>query len=222
MGISSLVDLFSEITNVCEMPIIWNGNQDCKSLLVFAHGAGAPMDAAFMNFFAEELEKKNIRVLRFEFPYMAQRREGGNKRPPNTQKVLLSSWRNIIEECRKMHNGPIYIGGKSMGGRMASMIADECEVEGLICLGYPFFAPGKQDKPRVDHLKTLKTKTLILQGERDVMGSKNIVTDYDLSDQIDIKWLPDGDHGLKPRKQSGHTELENFVLALSFINEFIV
>lgn len=174
-----------------------------------------------MDFFAHNLGKNKIRVLRFEFPYMALRREGHGKRPPNTQKILLECWSDVIKGSRKFHNGEIYIGGKSMGGRMASMIADQEGVTGLICLGYPFYAPGKQDKPRIDHLENLRTRTLILQGERDSMGSKEIVEYYSLSNQLSISWLPDGDHGLKPRKKSGFTEEGNFNLASNLILNFI-
>lgn len=179
------------------------------------------MDTDFMDFFAHNLGKNKIRVLRFEFPYMALRREGHGKRPPNTQKILLECWSDVIKGCRKFHNGEIYIGGKSMGGRMASMIADQEGVTGLICLGYPFYAPGKQDKPRIDHLENLRTRTLILQGERDSMRSKEIVENYSLSNQLSISWLPDGDHGLKPRKKSGFTEEGNFNLASNLILNFI-
>lgn len=161
------------LDNIATLPVLWDGPEEAQNLFIFAHGAGAPMDTDFMNFFAFELAKNNIRVLRFEFPYMALRREGHGKRPPNTQKILFKSWCNIIEECRSQFNGSIYIGGKSMGGRMASMIADQQNVSGLICLGYPFYAPGKKDKPRIDHLQNLMTKTLILQGERDAMGSRD-------------------------------------------------
>ncbi|MDG1438860.1 MAG: alpha/beta fold hydrolase [Emcibacteraceae bacterium] len=217
VGMSSLVD----VSYIDELPIIWNGPEHPKTLLILAHGAGAPMDTDFMNFFAQELSEHGIRVLRFEFPYMALRREGYGKRPPNVQKILLSSWKIIIEAARQVHHGKVYIGGKSMGGRMASMVADDCEVDGAVCLGYPFYAPGKLDKPRIEHLERLQTPLLILQGERDTMGSRDIVGGYSLSDKIDIHWLPDGDHGLKPRKKSGHTEQENLALASRRIVKFL-
>lgn len=203
------------------MPVIWNGPEDATKLFIFAHGAGAPMDTDFMDFFAHDLGQKSIRILRFEFPYMALRRDGHGKRPPNTQKILLESWCTIIEACRQDFKGSIYIGGKSMGGRMASMVADHQNVSGLICLGYPFYAPGKQDKPRIEHLQDLKTRTLILQGERDAMGSKEIIKHYPLSEQIEICWLVDGDHGLKPRKKSGYSEQYNFQQASNKISHFI-
>lgn len=206
---------------IANLPVIWNGPKNSEKLFIFTHGAGAPMDTDFMDYFAEDLGKNKTRVLRFEFPYMALRREGHGKRPPNTQKILLECWSDVIKECRKFHNGEIYIGGKSMGGRMASMIADQEGVAGLICLGYPFYAPGKQYKPRIDHLENLNTRSLILQGERDSMGSKEIVEKYSLSTKISISWLPDGDHGLKPRKKSGFTEEGNFNLASNLISNFI-
>jgi len=209
----------NKLSEIQNLPVLWDGPVDSDTLLILAHGAGAPMDTPFMNYFAQHLANKNIRVLRFEFPYMALRRKGGNKRPPNPQQVLLTSWRHIID-----HSGSYkrkIIGGKSMGGRMASMIADECHVDGLICLGYPFYALGKTEKPRIEHLKNIKTKSLILQGDRDVMGSKKNVEIYDLSSQIKIHWLPDGNHDLKPRLKSGFTEIENFENALDEIAYFL-
>jgi len=101
------------------------------------------------------------------------------------------------------------------------MIADECNEEGLVLLGYPFYAPGKQDKPRIEHLLTLKTKTLILQGERDPMGSKEVVEAYDLSEVIKTIWLGDGNHDLKPRIKSGLTHDENLQRAASEIINFL-
>ena len=121
----------------------------------------------------------------------------------------------------KFYDANKMIGGKSMGGRMASMIGDECAVQGLILLGYPFYAPKKQDKPRINHLLTIKTPTLILQGERDIMGSKDVVEKYPLSKNISIAWLSDGDHGLVPRKKSGLTAEDNFYVALKKIRTFL-
>lgn len=171
----------SEIKN---LPKITTGPENARNLLILAHGAGAPMDTDFMNYFAHELMSVDLRILRFEFPYMAMRRAGHGKRPPNPQKILLQCWRQIISEERGSYKGNIFIGGKSMGGRMASMVADECNVVGLILLGYPFYAPGKMDKPRIDHLRNIKTPSIVLQGERDPMGSKQIVNQYELSDAI--------------------------------------
>ncbi len=208
----------SETNNI---PTLWNGSKDAQSVLILAHGAGAPMDTDFMNYFADTLSSEDISVLRFEFPYMALRRQGHGRRPPNTQKILLETWRQIINDISRSHKSSLVIGGKSMGGRMASMIADECEVDGLVCLGYPFYAPGKLDKPRIDHLGNLKTHSLILQGERDPMGSKEVVDSYALSPAIAINWFADGNHDLKPRKASGITHQKHLQSAATAISRFI-
>lgn len=199
--------------------IIWNGPENADATLVLAHGAGAPMDSEFMNIIAEGLGQVGVRVARFEFPYMQKRREDGKSRPPDRGPKLEAHWHDVISHlgdgCK------LFIGGKSMGGRFASMIADVAGVQGVICLGYPFHPPGKPEKLRTDHLKAIATKTLILQGERDTFGTQLEVPGYDLSDNIEICWLPDGDHSLKPRKKSGHTHEENLAKTIAKIAEFI-
>ncbi|GAA5316505.1 MAG: hypothetical protein AseanaTS_17090 [Candidatus Pelagadaptatus aseana] len=180
-------------------------------LFVFAHGAGAPMDSDFMNRMTELLLERRVAVARFEFPYMAERRENGKKRPPNGQKQLLDCWREVFAECKA--DRKLIIGGKSMGGRMASMIADEVGAAGLVCLGYPFHAPGKPEKTRTEHLQALQTPTVIIQGTRDAMGNQEEVTHYSLSDAIELFWLEDGNHDLKPRIKSGFSHDQHLQLA---------
>lgn len=171
--------------------------------LILAHGAGAPMDSDFMDDMAERLAGQGVKVLRFEFPYMAQRRVDGRRRPPNPQAQLLECWRQVYASVRPHVTGCLAIGGKSMGGRMASLIADELEVDALVCLGYPFYAAGKPEKPRVAHLAELKARTLIVQGERDALGNKETVEGYALSTAIELLWIPTGNHDLKPLKSAG-------------------
>lgn len=171
--------------------------------LILAHGAGAPMDSDFMNAMAARLAVHGVSVLRFEFPYMAQRRIDGRRRPPNPQAQLLTCWREVYANVRPHVAGPLAIGGKSMGGRMASLIADELQVDALVCLGYPFYAAGKPEKPRVAHLSDLKTSTLIVQGERDPLGNRQAVEEYALSPAIDLMWIPAANHDLKPLKSAG-------------------
>ena len=184
-----------------------NGPPDSSTKIVLAHGAGAGMDTPFMAAFAEGLATNGLRVLRFEFPYMAERRRTGKRRPPDREPVLRETWRSVIEELGAKH---LVIGGKSMGGRIASLVADEAGVAGLICLGYPFHPAGQPEKLRVDHLRDLKTPTLIVQGERDPFGTRSEVAMYELSGAVLVHWLPDGDHSFKPRKSSGRTERENW------------
>lgn len=195
-----------------------DGPSHAPITLALAHGAGAPMDSDWMNMVASAVAAKGIRVVRFEFPYMAERRLSGKKRPPNTQKVLLESWQAVIDD---LGADKLVIGGKSMGGRMASMIADDAGVSGLVCMGYPFHPPGRPEKLRTEHLATLKTPTLICQGERDPFGTKDEVPGYTLSKSIKLHWSPDGDHGLKPRKKSGFTEEENIAKAVDAIAAFV-
>jgi len=99
----------------------------------------------------------------------------------------------------------LFIGGKSMGGRIASMVADEAEIAGLVCLGYPFHPPGKPEKLRTAHLERLATPALFVQGTRDPFGTREEVAGYRLSPAIGFHWSEDGDHSLKPRKSSGRT-----------------
>ena len=154
-----------------------DGPEDAALTVALAHGAGAPMDSPFLNFFADGLVAQGYRVARFEFPYMAARRVGGKARPPDRANILLDTWRGVIDVL-----GPerLVIGGKSLGGRMASMIADTMAVRGLICLGYPFHPPGQPDKLRTSHLETLRTPALFLQGTRDPFGGQAEVAGYAL------------------------------------------
>lgn len=189
--------------------------------LILAHGAGAPMDSAFMAGMAGLLAARGIAVLRFEFPYMAERRLGGGKRPPNPQAQLLESWRQVYAAVREQVPGRLAIGGKSMGGRMASLLADELGADALVCLGYPFHAVGKQDKPRVAHLAGLHTPTLIVQGERDAMGARGTVAGYALSAAVELHWLAAGDHDLKPLKASGFSHEQHLCSAADAVAGFL-
>ncbi len=201
---------------------LFDGPKDAPVSLMLAHGAGAPMDSPFMAHMAEGLGARGLRVARFEFPYMAARRRDGKKRPPDRAPVLLESWRAVIAELGGPGGGPgLAIGGKSLGGRMASLIADEIGVRALVCLGYPFHPPGRPEKLRTEHLENLKTPCLILQGERDPFGTRDEVAGYRLSPAVRLAWCPDGDHSFKPRKASGRSQEENCDLAVSIIFDFL-
>lgn len=162
--------------------------------LILAHGAGAPMDSEFMNVVASGLASEGVRVLRFEFPYMAKRRIDGKRRPPDREPVLLETWRQAVAECDAERP---FIGGKSMGGRMASMVADDVGAAGLVCLGYPFHPPGKPERLRTAHLEHLATPALIVQGANDPFGTRADAAAYALSPAIHIDWLEGGNHDLR-------------------------
>ncbi|WP_338723632.1 alpha/beta family hydrolase [Pseudomonas tolaasii] len=201
---------------------LWNAaSGKAQGTLILAHGAGAPMDSGFMTDMAARLAAQGVNVLRFEFPYMAQRRVDGGKRPPNPAPKLLQAWREVHTAVRRHVAGKLAIGGKSMGGRMASLLADELGVDGLVCLGYPFYAVGKPEKPRTEHLAGLKTPTLIVQGERDALGNRAAVEGYDLSPNIEVMWLVAGDHDLKPLKASGFTHEQHLEATAVQVAKFI-
>ncbi len=178
-----------------------DGPEDAPVTILLAHGAGAPMDSPSMTATAKALGAAGFRVARFEFGYMAARRRGERKPPPRAE-TLNPEYRAAIAELGA--KGPLIIGGKSMGGRVASMIADELHasgrIAGLLCLGYPFHPPAKPEQLRTKHLAGIETPTLICQGSRDEFGTRDEVQGYGLSDRIEILWLEDGDHDLKPRK----------------------
>lgn len=187
--------------------------------LVLAHGAGAGMDSDWMESVASGLAERGLRIVRFEFPYMRRRRESGGRRPPDRAAVLESSWREVVE--RLGGGDGLAIGGKSMGGRIASRVADGLGVAALVCYGYPFHPPGRPGKTRTAHLADLRTPTLLLQGERDPFGKPEEIAGYDLSDAIRVHWLVDGDHSLKPRVKSGRTLEENLAEAMDATASFV-
>ncbi len=194
----------------------------CRSpTLILAHGAGAPMDSGFMNEIAARLARHGVNVLRFEFPYMAQRRLDGGKRPPNPAPRLQECWREVYAQVRPYVTGALAVGGKSMGGRMASLLVDELQADALVCLGYPFYAAGKPEKPRVAHLAGLARPTLIVQGERDALGNRPAVEAYDLAPVIELEWLVAADHDLKPLKASGFSHEQHLESAAARVAGFL-
>lgn len=180
--------------------------QSRRATLLLAHGAGAPMDSAFMQQLVSALNGQGLAVVRFEFPYMQARRLTGKRAPPNPMPRLLEAFREQWRRVSGEHPGPLLVGGKSMGGRVASMLADELGAAGLICFGYPFHPPGKPEKTRVEHLSGLRTPALIIQGTRDPFGKTQEVEKYQLSTQVDLHWLESADHDFTPLKRSGQDQ----------------
>ena len=193
-------------------------------LLVLAHGAGVDMNSPFMHNMAERLAERGITVARFNFAYMARAvREGRRIAPPRAER-LMDEFRAHVAYWTERGRHP-FIGGKSMGGRVASMVADELfedgVIRGLVCLGYPFHPPGRPQNLRIAHLQTLRTPALICQGDRDPFGTRAEVERYGLSDAIRFCWLPDGDHDFKPRVKSGESWAGNMDMAADCIAGFI-
>jgi predicted alpha/beta-hydrolase family hydrolase len=203
--------------------LLFDGPESAGLTVVLGHGAGATMDSPFMTAFAEGLAARGLRVARFEFPYMAARRADGRRRPPDRQPRLLECWQEVIQALAP---APLVIGGKSLGGRMASLIAADGEarddrIRGLVCLGYPFHPPGKPERLRTEHLSGLRIPTLIVQGTRDALGTREEVEGYGLPRSIRFHWAPDGDHSLVPRKASGRSAEDNWAEAIDAIAKFL-
>jgi predicted alpha/beta-hydrolase family hydrolase len=181
---------------------LFDGPDKAKATILLAHGAGAPMDSASMNAATKALANAGLRVARFEFAYMASRRTAAGRKPPPRAEKVMTEYLAAVDALKA--KGPLIIGGKSMGGRVASMVCDDLlaqgRVAGLLCLGYPFHPVGKPEQLRTAHLAELKTPALIAQGTRDPFGTREEVKHYKLSKSIEILWLEDGDHDLRPRK----------------------
>ncbi|MEZ9604447.1 alpha/beta fold hydrolase [Vibrio sp. 10N.222.55.A3] len=192
--------------------------EDNPITFIFAHGAGAGMEHEFMQSVAKGLAFKGIRVIRFNFPYMIKRAEDGKRRPPDRAPKLLEAYQEIIEQ---VDADKLVIGGKSMGGRMASHLSELDKVAAMACLGFPFHPSGKPEKYKGEHLAELAKPCLILQGERDTFGKREEFADFDLSDSIRVEFIPDGDHSFKPRKSSGYTEQQNIALTVEKLSAFI-
>lgn len=198
-----------------------NGPKKAKTCVVLAHGAGESSDSGFLTWFAEQLGELGHRVIRFDFPYMAQRSTTGRKRPPDREDVLLQTWREVVEGL-PFEREKIVIGGKSMGGRMASMVADELQVAGVVALGYPFHPTGRSEKTRIEHLQSLTTPMLVVQGTNDPFGTREEVESYGLSQAVEVHWVPDGDHSYRPGRGSERAHDQNLKNALRAIERFLV
>lgn len=210
--------------------------------LFLAHGAGAGKEHEFMQSMSLHLTNLGIDVVLFNFAYMQTIKATGKRRPPDKADKLLQHFADVICDVNaKEPLLPLFIGGKSMGGRMATMLLSEatayqqhqsnepsveqCEylagICGAIALGYPFHPPGKPEKTRTAHLETLTKPLLVMQGERDTFGTKADISTYSLSSSIKVKYLPDGDHSFKPRKASGYTQESHIQTAAEATAKFI-
>lgn len=190
-------------------PLLCDHADNPAAILLLAHGAGAPMDSEFMARLAAGLAARGISVARFEFPYMARRRAESVKAPPDRAPQLLAHFETMIGQVAELAPSlPLWVGGKSMGGRMATMISAQAgevgdALAGCVVFGYPFHPPGKPDKTRLDHFPSLRVPVLICQGERDPFGKPDEVCAYPLPNAVSLEWIADGDHDFKPRKRSG-------------------
>ena len=202
--------------------MLTTGHPQASARFLCAHGAGAAMTSPFLEAVANLLAERAIATIRFEFAYMAARRVGGGRKPPPRAERLMDEYRAAVAAVPK--GAPLLIGGKSMGGRVASLVADELHAAGriarLVCLGYPFHPPNRPEQLRTAHLEQLACPALIVQGERDPFGGRGEVEGYKLSPAIRIHWIGDGDHDLGPRGGSGFTRKGNLAAAADAVAAF--
>lgn len=197
--------------------------------IVFAHGAGADMHHEFMTHVSALLNKANINVLRFNFPFMDKRIELGKRYPPDRMPKLVDCYKRMINDLPVSDSNqamlPLFIGGKSMGSRVAVTIAGDDDIamliRGVFCIGYPFHPTKKPDKLRLEPLQNTQKPVLILQGDRDTLGSQTEIEQYKVSPLCQTVFLPDGDHSLKPRVKSGYTHQQHIETAVSALVKFI-
>lgn len=192
--------------------------------LLFAHGAGVGQQSAFMQQFITSLAQQGVQVLCIDFPYMQQMQESGKRRPPPPiaqTLAQLAEWYALLSPLSAL---PLWVGGKSMGGRVATLLASQQACPGVVVAGYPFHPPKAPDKLRLDHWPAIECPLLVLQGERDPFGTRSEVAHYDLPANAHIEWLEDGDHDFKPRRSSGQTHKvlidEATQIAASFVRAY--
>jgi predicted alpha/beta-hydrolase family hydrolase len=193
---------------------------------MLAHGAGAPMTSPFMKKIAGLIAERGVRVIRFDFAYMAARRATDARRPPPKAEHLIGEYEALAAEVAAglSNDQRLLIGGKSLGGRVASLAADGLHergvVAGLVCLGYPFHPPGQPHRLRTQHLERLACPALIIQGERDPFGARAEVEGYPLSPRIRLHWATDGDHDFRPRRATPATQAGNLAEGADAIAAF--
>ncbi len=198
---------------------------NAKAVLLLAHGAGAGNRHEFMDTYSKQLASKGIEVISFNFPYMQMAYELEKKRPPNSNKQLIAHFQQELALIKT--ELPIFIAGKSMGGRVATQImaqALEQEVKACIVLGYPFIPPGKPEKltDRMAHFNDIQNKVLILQGERDIFGGLELLSKTPLPKTFELVWVTSGDHSFKPLKSSGLNSEQNIEFAAQQTADFVI
>lgn len=186
--------------------------------VLLAHGAGAGSESEFMQLLAKMLAEQGLEPVLFDFPYMEKAKQLQKRRPPDRLPILLEA---MTEQVAKQANDlPLVLAGKSMGGRVATMLLDELGLPG-IAYGYPFHPLGKPEKLRVEHLQTMTQPLLIVQGERDGFGKPDEVAGYQLADNVEMSWLADGDHSFKPRKASDYSQVAHIEQAARISARFV-
>ena len=180
------------------MKLTWYEADRPAATLVLAHGAGAGQKSPWMVKAAKALADQGITVATFDFPYMA-----AGKSVPDKAPVLESSWRDALDAARKKTtDARVFIGGKSMGGRIATHIAAQGAegIAGVVLLGYPLHPPGQPAKRRDAHLPQIKEPVLFIQGSGDTFGTADeIRAVIKTMKKPTLHVIEGGDHSFKVR-----------------------
>ena len=188
--------------------------------LILGPGAGAPQTSGFMVTFASELAARGIDVVTFNFLYMEQRR-----RVPDSNAKLEACYRAVIEAVARRKLGKLAIGGKSMGGRIASQVAalGAAEVAGLVLLGYPLHPPGRPEELRVKHLPAIETPMLFIQGSRDAFGAPEELRPFmqKLKAPAELHVVEGGDHSFKVPKRAGLSQADVYKSVQDRIDQWL-
>ncbi|OLO02869.1 dienelactone hydrolase [Salinicola socius] len=175
--------------------------------LILCHGAGAGHDSEFLARLRRGLAARGIQVVAVEFGYMTTMRREGRRRPPPRIETLvteLAEWQRTLLTLDG--ETPLWLGGKSMGGRVASLLATQTEVAGLVLCGYPFHPPGKPTRLRLDHWSRIACPLLLFQGTRDPFGRRDEVEGYDFPAQVECHFMEGGDHDWQAPKRHLQTQ----------------
>ena len=193
-----------------------------RTLLVLAHGAGAGQRHPFMVTMARGLAERGIDVMTFDFPYMREQRRVPDKAP-----VLETAFREAIAEARGKvgRDHRLFIGGKSMGGRMATHLAAQGleQLQGVVALGYPLHPPGKPEQSRVAHLPAIQVPVLIVQGERDAFGTPEELKPVikRLPARVTLHMVAQADHSLVVPKSAGVPQKDVYAIVLDTIASWV-
>ena len=180
-----------------------------RQLLVLAHGAGAGMSHPFMEKLADELASVDVATLRYQFPYMEERR-----RVPDPPAVLTATVVAAVRAAAEASPGlPLFAGGKSMGGRMTSQAAAQHPLEGvrgLVFFGFPLHPPKTPGTKRADHLAKVTIPMLFLQGTRDALADLTLLRPVcaKLGARATLHVIESGDHAFHVLKSSGTTDAQ--------------
>ena len=188
------------------------------AVFVLAHGAGAGQTHPFMVATAKGLAARRVSVVTFDFPYIRERRHVPDKAP-----VLEAAFREVIDATREWSGAKnLFIGGKSMGGRMATHLGAQGldGLLGIVALGYPLHPPGRPDKPRTEHLPSIRVPVLIVQGERDTFGTPDELRPViaTMKTKVTLHVVTGGDHSLTVR---GRKKDEAFAEVLDVVGGWI-